>query len=632
MPFPAEPPLLGAPAVSWIVVLWSAMVGITLTMAATHTLIWFRDRRAWAQLTFSLAALATIAVGAYDFAMLRAETPAEYGALLRWVHLPGFLAITCIVLFVHFYLGTGRVWLGAVVVGFRGLSLVLNFTTGVNLNLRAIHSLQKMWLLGEPVSLIREATPNPWMIVGQIAHFLWLIYVLDATRTLWRRGGENDRRRAWLIGVTMTLVILGAGWLPAISFWGVFRMPLLLSVPFVGVVMVLGYELSEDVVRAALLTRRLQSSEAALRESELRMDLAAQAAEFSIWTWDVRRDEVWMTAKGREISGFTAGERINFRRLFANVHPEDRRMVDEEVAQLLANGRKFEREFRRVLPNGETRWMSGRGTVERDATGRAVRIRGASLNITAQRAAEEEMEKQRRDAAHLSRVAMLGELSGSLAHELNQPLTSILSNAQAAQRMMAGRAVDLTEVGAILDDIVTADKHASEVIGRVRALLKNDEVQKVAVDLNEIVAETLRLMESDFRRQAVEVRTELAPALPLALGDPVQLQQVVLNLAINAGDSMTGHPTLPRRLIIRTETPDATTLRVSVVDAGHGIPPELLAKVFEPFVTTKTLGLGLGLAVCRTIIAAHGGSIAASNNAEAGATFSFALPVKGASA
>jgi two-component system, LuxR family, sensor kinase FixL len=224
---------------------------------------------------------------------------------------------------------------------------------------------------------------------------------------------------------------------------------------------------------------------------------------------------------------------------------------------------------------------------------------------------------------------MLGELSGSMAHELNQPLTAILSNAQAAQRFLADDQPDLSELRDILADIVAQDKRAGEVIRRLRLLLKKGEVQQQPLSVNEVVLEVLRLVRSDLVNQNFTACTELAPGLPHVRGDSVQLQQVLLNLVMNACEAMVGAATDARQLTIRTDRSEDGCVRVSVVDCGPGIAPEKLEQIFESFYTTKAQGMGLGLAVCRSIITAHNGKLWAANNPGRGAAFHFTLPAIG---
>jgi len=252
------------------------------------------------------------------------------------------------------------------------------------------------------------------------------------------------------------------------------------------------------------------------------------------------------------------------------------------------------------------------------------------VDITQRKLAELEAARQHHDLAHLARVSTVGELSNSLAHELTHPITAILSNAQAAQRFLAHDDVDLDEVRDILNDIVTQDQRAGEVIHRLRLLLRKGEPQAQCddVDLNEVIRDVVKLMRSDLINRNVTVDTDLAQNLPAVTGDRVQLQQVLLNLMVNGCEAMADHYSSECRLLIASQLQKGA-VRVSVTDRGGGIPEKNMEQVFERFFTTKKEGMGLGLSVCRTIIDAHRGKIWATNNVGSGATFHFRLPFVG---
>ena len=251
-------------------------------------------------------------------------------------------------------------------------------------------------------------------------------------------------------------------------------------------------------------------------------------------------------------------------------------------------------------------------------------------NALSRKQGELEAVRLRQDLAHIGRVSALGELTASLAHELSQPLTAILNNAHAAQLLVEGDVVDLEkvrEIRVILSDIVADDERATAVISGLRTLLKKGEPEFVALDLNEIVTEVAWLMRSDTIMRKVSMSLELSSDIPNAQGDRVQLQQVVLNLVLNGLEAMREPHTGVRSLVIRTARDGAGELRVTVQDSGPGIAPKDLDHIFEPLYTTKSAGLGMGLAIVRTIVNAHGGAVEAENNPQGGASFRFTLPV-----
>ncbi|QSX73819.1 GHKL domain-containing protein [Lysobacter arenosi] len=237
---------------------------------------------------------------------------------------------------------------------------------------------------------------------------------------------------------------------------------------------------------------------------------------------------------------------------------------------------------------------------------------------------EQEVEAERASLAHLSRVAVLGELSGSLAHELNQPLTAILSNAQAAQRILRREPTGVAEVQEILSDIIADDRRAGQVIGRVRGFLRKETHEFAPLSANEVVQDCARMMRRELQDRGVALHLDLAPGLPACLGDRVQLQQVLVNLIVNACDAMHAVPG-ERTVRVRTSSNERSVL-AEVADTGTGVAEAIVDQIFEPFETTKATGMGLGLSVCRTIIQAHNGRIWAERNMPVGACLCFELP------
>jgi signal transduction histidine kinase len=249
----------------------------------------------------------------------------------------------------------------------------------------------------------------------------------------------------------------------------------------------------------------------------------------------------------------------------------------------------------------------------------------AETEIQRQRGEEREAQEYRRELAHLARVSALGELSGALAHELRQPLSAISANTQAAGRLLAHSRPKLADVRDILSDITQEVERAKDVIQRTSALVKNQETLKQQLDINDIVRSVLDLTRRELIQRGVSVSATLSPSLPAVLGDRVQLEQVLLNLVLNACDAMTAVPSEERELVLATSASDRE-VQLSVTDHGPGIPADSIDRVFQPFVTSKQHGLGLGLAISRSIVASHGGRLWAVNNPSRGVTFHMVTP------
>lgn len=405
-----------------------------------------------------------------------------------------------------------------------------------------------------------------------------------------------------------------------------FREPTLWEGHRTAVVLAIFLVLLQAALIGRLLLERRTRREAvvALEESEGRMSLAAEAAELSLWIWDFSRDHLWGTGSSwRPRSSTSAYAAIGFRQALDVVHPADREAFEQAVRHAIASGEDLDVEYRVVRPAGDVRWVVSRGRTSDQ------RLLGVTLDVTDRRLAELQVERDQAELRHMTRVSMLGQLSASIAHQMNQPLAAILSNAEAMGMMLGRTPPDVVELRAICDDIVAEDERASEVIRRLRALFRRDDLLPMPVDLNELVGETLTLARAHLVEHHVTPVVTLASSLPLVRADRIQLQQVLLNLILNAAEAMSDLEESDRALTIRTEFADGAA-RVSVTDRGPGIAPDDLANVFEPFWTSKPGGMGIGLAISQSIVAAHRGNLTVSNHDAGGATFSVTLPAPGA--
>src|SRR5215470_11458345 len=372
---------------SWIIILWSMNAAACLTLAGIYLLVWCRQRTDWAYFVLSCSAVAGAALTAFELALLEAQSAEDYAVILRWAQLPVWAVVVSVVIFVRLYLRAGRLWLAWSVCGMRTLALILNFVFTPNLSYRQITRLKQVpWWGGQSVSVPVGVT-NPWILVAQLSLVLLIVFFVDATVTAWRRG---DRQRALVVGGALIFFSAIAVGQVVLVVWGFIQVPFLACFSYLGLIAAMGYELSIDMLHRAKLARQLATSEADLQETRERMELAANAADLGMWMWDVARDEIWITDKGRALFGFGASEKLNLERFKNVLHPEDRERVLEAIENTLRTGADYEAEYRVMLPGGQLRWIAGWGQVEFDRRGQPLRMRGAALDITKRKQAEEQ--------------------------------------------------------------------------------------------------------------------------------------------------------------------------------------------------------------------------------------------------
>jgi PAS domain S-box-containing protein len=522
-----------------------------------------------------------------------------------------------LVAFVHFYLHAGRPALAATGLVLRALSTPFSFLSGDTLNFREIHSMHRVAFLGDTVS-IPAGTANPWMLLSHIGILLVVAFLIDATFTIWRRG---QRGIPLWVGFSVTLfVLLGLGH-AVLIYWASEVAPVIVSPFFLSVIGVMAYAMFRDLFDAKRLVIDL-------RESEQQVAAATAAANLGLFTRDLRRDEIMASDKWRELFGFSPGETLSHEAVLQRLHPSDRIAFENRLVSSTSRAGEYHGEYRLLLPDGRVRWILHHGRNEFDGKGRPVRTSGASIDITAAKRAEAEMLRLRQDIAHVGRVAVMGQLASALAHEINQPLGAILRNAEAAALFIKHPSPDLDEISAIVEDIRKDDRRASEVIDRMRALLRRQPVEMVPLDMKQILLDVASLLRSDAAARHVKLDVDIGDRLPNVLGDRVQLQQVLLNLIINGMDALDALPVDSRSIrvtALRRATQDA---EICVSDTGPGIAPGDFDRIFDPFVSTKPQGIGMGLSISRSIVEAHNGRLWAENNeAGAGASFRFTVPI-----
>ena len=734
---------------SWVTFIWALVIGACATMALPHLLIGIKQR-ARANLFFVLTAVAVGGIAAGELAIMHSRTIAEIGRAQQLTHVPVFLLVLGIAGFVYAYFGEGRFWLGTAAVAVRFAALVINFAFPPNLNFREITALGQFEFLGD--TIIRpQGVPSPWTRLGELSSLLMLAFVIDASLTLWRRGTPEARRRAVVIGGGITLFVLVAASLSAVVNNTRVELPYLISFPFLGVVMAMGYELSYDVLRAAQTARELKISEGALRESESRMSLAANAGSLGLWTWDIAHDEIWLSGSGRALFGFTESEPLNLERFLHAIHEDDRPRIESSI-RASPGGGEYEREYRIVRDGGETRWIAGYGRVELDAKGEPACMRGVTRDVTERKLAEEALREsedrfrtvanvapvmiwmsgtekegvffnkgwleftgrtveqelgegwlkgvhpedlahvvdvcgsafgkrepfsveyrlrrhdeqyrwlldtgtprfdaeghflgyigscidiaerkqaeidqqvQSMELARVGRVALMGELAASLAHEVNNPLGAMVTNASAGQRLLSHGQLQTEELRELLADIVADGHRAREVIQGIRNMVRKGEASLAIVGIPDVIRDLLRIVRADAIARNVSLVAEVDAKAGIVLADRVQLLQVLLNLTMNAFEALAVTRANARRVIIRAEPVVNGRICVSVRDTGPGFPDGIVDQLFEAFFSTKAEGTGMGLAIARSMIEAHGGTLSGQNCTTGGALFTICLP------
>jgi len=371
-------------------------------------------------------------------------------------------------------------------------------------------------------------------------------------------------------------------------------------------------------------------SKEALRESASLMGLAAEGGNLAMWVWDVSGNHLWMTGRGRSLFGLEPDARLDLAATFERVHPEDRVARQEAITRALQTEGEYDLEYRVQQADGRFHWIHGRGRCVGSGAGTGAKLFGVTMDVTSRKEAEASAMQKRAELEHVARVATLGELAATLTHELQQPLAAILTNAYLVERLLDAPELDIQEVRGTLTDMRETTGRAGEVISGLRAMMKRDSTAErlTSVDVNQAIRVIERVTHGDANLHNVTVHLDLSPDVPRVKADSVQLQQVMLNLMVNAFGAMDGsEPGRARRLCVRTYSDEASNVVIEFQDDGTGIAPDQLESIFDPFVTSKPDGLGMGLSICRSIIERHGGQISATNNVEGGANFLIKLPL-----
>ncbi len=601
---------------SILTVSWSMVSAVGLLLGGIQFMIWWRERERVAFLLAAMMASAAGTLALLELGLMTSRSAAEYQQILWWTVVVIFAILVPMTWFVYVYLGTARRWLAMAITVVWVISLVINIVMPGNLAFSSIVELRlETTFWGERFAMA-EGIVSPFKIVADLTSLLIAIYVADATLRAYRRG---LRRKALVIGGSILFFIVVAGVHTPLVDAGAVKMPFLISFTFIAISLALAADLVDGVSRAAVYNR-----------------------ELSVWRtkWRMLLDEIQLAVVGLDRNG-----RINFvNRFFRRLSGLSEEQLLGRLATSIAPGPQLA-EFKRWLAevpvkkprpsvqfpletaSGERRELVWSTVTLQNSSGDYDGLLSIGKDITSLLHTQGELHRTQREIERLARAIIVGELGSTLAHELNQPLAAILSNAQAAQRLLDAEPMDQDEVREILADIVADDRRAGEVIDRMRSMLKNEEVASDSFEINAAIREVLDLVEGERKKHSIAIAFEPTPKPVQVWGGRVQIQQVVMNLVLNAIKAVQGLP--PRDRQIRIATLGASeTVSIVVEDSGRGVPKEVAPRIFEPFVTTKHAGLGMGLAISRRIVDAHGGDIKLSKGSLDGARFEVALPIE----
>jgi signal transduction histidine kinase len=385
-------------------------------------------------------------------------------------------------------------------------------------------------------------------------------------------------------------------------------------------------ELKKEIAERRLAQDRLNQEERELKRSEAFLAEAQRLSLTGSFSWRVAADEITWSEQLYRIFELDQGVPVTLELIGTRVHPDDIVLLGDMIERAKGAGGDFEYEHRLKMPDHSVKHLHLIAHETRDKDGRLEYI-GAAQDVTRRRLSEEALAKARSELAHVARVTSLGVLTASIGHEVNQPLAAIVTNGETSLRWLARPEPDVERARELTRRVVADARRASEIIDRIRAMATGRAPQQTLLSLDDIVEESMVFLRHEFQLRSTSVSLDLAPALPQVVGDRTQLQQVVVNLAINAIQAMAQCGSARRSIFVRTMPSDAESVCCTVEDSGPGIDPMHLPRLFDTFFTTKDTGMGMGLAVSRSIIEAHGGRIRADNDsALGGARFSFALP------
>ena len=581
-----------------------------------HLLLWIKNRNNTSYLLSTIMAISAGASAIIELALLHTTAIQTYSELLQLEVTFIYLLLISLVWLVSIQLGSYQRWLAGVIIAIWSVALIVNFVSPGSLVYTKVEEINRSMAFWGEFYNVGFGPANPWNLLANIGVVLIIIYVIINSMKAWQRG---EQRRAVRLGGSIVVFMLLAGTHSMLVDNGIISTPYMVSFFYLAIVLAMSYELVSQAIQAPLLALEIEANQKRWQDLLENVQLAVIAV-------DSKGMINYTNPYLQNLTGYSEDE-LAQKHATMLLPDAEQKVLQDRLQQALESGPRPHSQWRIKCATGEERHLSWSSIRQFDADGSVAGLVSIGSDITEQIKAQHDLQHTQLEMERMARVNIMGELASTMAHELNQPLAAILSNAQAAQKYLDSESPELSEVKNILDDIVRDDQRASEIIKRIRVLLKNEEITKERFDLNAAIREVIAMLSNEIKENDFNVTEHYASETLLVYTGRIEMQLVMLNLMSNALKVMKESFNKKRRLSVRTSIFDHTA-QVEIADTGPGISSERFDSLFERFATDGKDGLGLGLSICRRIIERFGGRIWAENAAAGGAVFSFTLPLE----
>ena len=600
---------------SIITIAWSMVAAIAATMSLTQLVLWVRDPSAKASLVACIMSLAAGFCALFEMGIAKATDPDQVQSLFYFMNIAVFMMLVPMVWFVRIYLESGRLWLLWLITALWTFALAVNFLYPGNLTFLHISELKRHLTMWDETWSLPIGDPNPFRWVADLASLLIIGFAADASFQAFRNG---SRRKAIVVGGAITAFILVAGVHTPLVDAGLIKTPYMISWAFVAIAASLGFDLIDRAIGAAELDRTV-------RESEERWRTLIENVELGVLGLDQEGRITFLNPFMEDLLGYGRPP-VQGRLITDLAPPELKHDLSARIARARIHGPAPQTEFPLLNVRGELHHLRWSIVALHDHDSEIIGFMAICEDVTSLRQSQEKLDASQRLIEQLDRAAFLTEIASGLAHELNQPLAAILSNAQAGLRLMKSDPVPEDEIRDILQDIANDDKRAGEVIHGLRAMLKKGRTEREVIDFKNLVLEVQNILSRDFLSNGITLLIEDGGDLPRVFAGKTEIQQVMMNLLVNAAKVMRSAGTENPRISISARIIDERLL-VSVSDNGPGLDDVAMRRVFEPFYSTSEDGTGMGLPISRRIVEMHGGELECDGKPGHGATFRFTLPL-----